>query len=76
MLLKPARQKANEIVKELIAVNRNVAEVLFGSQPGRPMISERAGRVIGKAIGCNPTLGKDLFHIALAVGAFVYFSKR
>lgn len=56
-------------MEPLIALNRDVAEILFGWKHGRPTISRRVGGVISQVTGVTPETGTDLFHLGLfAVG--------
>jgi hypothetical protein len=52
-------------MEPLIALNKNVAETLFGWKPGRPTISRRIGGAISRVTGVTPETGTDLFHLGL-----------
>ena len=54
----------------LLKLDKDLAERWFGHSPGRPTISLRAGRHIGRALGIEEQTGTHLFHIGLVAGAF------
>ena len=51
----------------LLKLDKDVTEWAFGHKKGRPTISGRAGRPIGRALGIGPKAGTDVFHGALVV---------
>ena len=53
----------------IIALNKDIAEALWGWRPGRPTISQRTGEVIADATGMSPVMGRHLFHGALGLVA-------
>jgi hypothetical protein len=55
---------------QLLKVDKDIAEKVWGHQPGRPTISRRAGRGLADAFGMHEDAGTDLFHVGLLVGAF------
>jgi hypothetical protein len=60
-------------LETLIAVDKDVAEAVFGWRPGRPTISRRVGTVVGNALGVGAAAGTAIFHAALWILAFVFF---
>lgn len=57
-------------METLFAVNKQIAEDIWGWKPGRPTISRRVGGQISKVSGVSPQTGTDLFHGVLLI-AFV-----
>lgn len=62
-------------METFIAVDRNVAEAVFGTLPGRPTISRRVGGTIGRTLGISTEAATGLFHAALLVGGFVWLAR-
>lgn len=60
----------------LIALDKDVAEGLFGWKSGRPTISRRVGGMIARATGMSAEAGTDLFHLALVIGAVVWVAPK
>lgn len=59
----------------LLKLNKQIAEDVFGHQRGRPTLSRRAGRHIGRALGVHEETGTDLFHGGLVVTALALLAK-
>lgn len=49
----------------LLKLDKDLAEGLFGHRRGRPTISRRAGKQIGRALGVGTEAGTDIFHLVL-----------
>jgi hypothetical protein len=71
-----AGKKGNTAMEALIELDRVAAELLLGKLKGRPTISARVGKEVGRAFGMSPTAGKDLFHAALIIGGVVWLAKK
>jgi hypothetical protein len=59
-----------------LKLDKDVAELVHGHQPGRPTISERVGRGISGVTGMKPAAATDLFHLALVGSLTVWAAKR
>jgi hypothetical protein len=59
----------------LVKLNKDIAEGLFGHSRGRPTISRRAGRHIGRALGIGVDAGTDIFHVGLLVASLTMVAK-
>jgi len=62
-------------LSSLTKLNKDVAEAVAGHAKGRPTISRRVGRRIGRTFGISGDTGTDLFHVALAGGALALIVK-